>query len=71
MNWSPADYDRLERAIADGTRVHLLRRGTRMTVVPHRLRLEFGVEILSARSLGTGDRLEIQLEEIDSFDVIE
>ena len=45
--------------------------GTRMTVVPHRLRLEFGVEILTARSLGTGDRLEIQLEEIDSFDVIE
>jgi len=71
MNWSPGDYDRLERAIADGTRVHLLRRGTRMTVVPHRLRLEFGAEILTARSLGTGDRLEVPLEEIDAFDIIE
>lgn len=70
MNWSPDDYDRLERAIVEGARIELVRRGTRMVILPDRLRTQFGEEVLTARHPVTGDRLELPLEEIDRFDVV-
>ena len=70
MNWSPRDYDRLERAIADRRRIQLLRRGSELVILPERLRTDFGEEVLTARHPGTGDRLEVPLDEIDSFEVV-
>lgn len=70
MNWSPSDYDELERAIVEGSRIRLVRRGTELVILPERLRVEFGEELLTARHPVTGDRLELSLEEIDRFDVV-
>jgi len=70
VNWSPGDYDRLERAITERSRIQLVRRGSELVILPERLRTEFGEEVLTARHPGTGDRLEVPLEEIDRFDVV-
>lgn len=70
MNWSPRDYDRLERAIADRRRIQMVRAGSELTVLPDRLRTDFGEEVLVARHPNTGDRLEVPLLEIDRFDVV-
>jgi hypothetical protein len=70
VNWSPRDYDRLERAIVDRRRIQLVRRGSELVIVPERLRTDFGEEVLTARHPVTGDRLEVPLEEIDRFDVV-
>jgi hypothetical protein len=70
VNWTPRDYDRLERAIADGTRIELVRSGARLVILPQRLRTDFGEEILTARHPNTGDRFEVPLGEIDWFDVV-
>jgi hypothetical protein len=70
VNWSPRDYDRLERAITDRRRIQLLRRGSELTILPERLRTDFGEEVLTARHPVTGDRLEVPLDEIDRFDVV-
>ena len=70
MNWRPRDYDRLERAIAERRRIRLVRGGSELTVLPERLATEFGMEVLAARHLGTGERVEVGLEEIEAFDVL-
>jgi hypothetical protein len=70
VNWTPRDYDRLERAIVDRRRIQLVRRGSELVVLPERLRTDFGEEVLAARHPGTGDRLEVPLEEIDWFEVV-
>ena len=38
MKWSPEAVDRLERAIVEGARVQVWRRGTEYMVVPRRIR---------------------------------
>jgi hypothetical protein len=71
MRWTPDDYDRLERAIADGSRLQLWRRGTEYVLVPERLRTAFRAEILTARHPVTGDRMELTLDEVEAFVVLE
>lgn len=70
MNWTPDALDRLERAIDEGCRVQLRRRGAEMTVVPRRLRHDFGGEILMGRHLGTGEPVEVPLDEVEWFNVL-
>ena len=70
MNWSPGDYDRLERAITERSRIQLMRRGSELVILPERLRTDFGEEVLTARHPVTGDRLEVPLDDFDRFDVI-
>ena len=70
MNWSPDDYDRLERAIVERARIQVVRRGTELVILPERLRTDYGDEVLTARHPVTGDRLELPLDEIDRFDVV-
>ncbi len=70
MNWSPERLDQLERAIVERSRVRLTRRGTEYVLVPDGLRSEFGSEILSATHPGTGDTIEIRLDDIDEFNVL-
>ncbi|HVH13040.1 MAG TPA: hypothetical protein VM759_08315 [Longimicrobium sp.] len=70
MNWTPDALDRLERAMADGSRVQLRRRGTEMVLVPSRLRNDYGGEVLVANHLGTGDRVEVPLDEVEWFNVL-
>jgi hypothetical protein len=70
VNWSPDDYDRLERAIVERARIQVVRRGTELVILPERLRTDYGDEVLTARHPVTGDRLELPLDEIDRFDVV-
>lgn len=70
MNWTPEAMDRLERAVAEGSRVRLLRRGTEYVVLPRDLRDDYGSEVLTATHLGTGDAMEFRLDEVEGFAVV-
>ena len=71
MNWTPDALDRLERAMAEGGRVRLRRRGTEMVLLPRRLRHDYGGEVLLAQHLGTGDAVEVPLDEVEFFAVLD
>ena len=71
MNWSPEKLDRLERAIMEGGRVQIDRRGTEYVLVAHTLRTEGPVETLVGRHPTTGEDMEFRLDEIDSFAVVD
>ncbi|WP_309670547.1 hypothetical protein [Gemmatimonas sp.] len=70
MHLSVLQYDRLERAITDGTRLQLYRRGTEFLVIPERLRLHNGRELIVARHPSTGSPLEIFLDELDGMEIV-
>ncbi|HET7321218.1 MAG TPA: hypothetical protein VFI96_01905 [Longimicrobiaceae bacterium] len=68
MTWSPEELDRLERAIVDGDRVRLVRRGTEFVVVPREIRPEGGGDVLFATTT-QGERT-FALDEIEEFEVL-
>ena len=70
MALSTNEYDRLEGAITKGTRISVWRRGTEYVVVPERLRIKDGREVIEARHPSTGHHLELWIDEIDSFEVV-
>lgn len=67
---SPQEYDRLERAIADGRRIVVSRAGREIVVIPRGLRLRGGREEIEARHPTTGDPVIIALDDMDSFEVV-
>jgi hypothetical protein len=70
MQPTTAQYDLLERAIIDGTRLMIMRRGTEYVVIPERLRIESGREVIVARHPSTGHRLELIIDEIDTIEAV-
>ncbi len=65
------EYDALERAVTRGTRLAFHRRGRReYIVIPLRLRLENGREVVDARHPTTGHDLQIYIDEIDGLEVL-
>lgn len=68
-HWTPADIDELERAITEGARVQLLRRGTEYVVRPRDLRSRGTSEVLRATTY-TGDELNFNLDEVESFSIL-
>lgn len=64
-------YDKLERAISDGQRIAIRRRGTEFVVVPHRLRLMGGRERIESVHPTTGDQILFYIDELESIEVIE
>ena len=69
VQWSPDEMDRLERAIIDGARVQLSRRGTIYMVVPREIRSRGSSEFLVGTT-NAGEELAFALDEIEYFDVI-
>ena len=67
---SHQQYDQLERAVLDGTRVSVYRRGTEYIVIPLRIGLRGADEIIEARNPTTGDTITLKLGEIDSIDFV-
>jgi hypothetical protein len=65
-----AQYDALERAIMDGRRLSVWRRGTEYVVVVDRLRLTGGREALEAHHPTTGDRLTLFIDELEGIEVV-
>ena len=70
MYWSPDDMESLERAIVEGWRVQLTRRGTEFVVVPRTIRATGPVDELVGIT-STGDELTFPLPEIDEFAVLD
>jgi hypothetical protein len=63
-------YETLERAIIDGRRIAVYRRGTEYVVRAERLRVERGREVLDARHPTTGEALTFHLDDLDAIQVI-
>ena len=69
MKWSPEEVDRLERAIMEGARVQLWRRGTEYMVVPREIRSR-GSDDELVGTTNTGDELRFPFTEIEGFEVV-
>ena len=67
---SHSQYDQLERAIIDGERISLYRRGTEYVVIPTSLKTVEGHEAVLATHPTTGERMTFVLNEIDRFEVV-
>jgi hypothetical protein len=63
-------YDDLERAVRDGRRVSVMRRGTEYIIVPLALKLRSGKEAIESRNPTTGDSMVLFVDEIESFVVL-
>ena len=68
--WTTREYDALERAILDGSKIAAYRRGTEFVVVPTRLRMIRGREAVDATHPTTGDEITLYLDEMDAFEVV-
>jgi hypothetical protein len=64
------EYDRLERAVARGQRIAVVRRGTEYVVIPLALRGSSGREVIEARNPTTGDSMTLFLDELDSIELV-
>jgi hypothetical protein len=67
---TPGEYDRLERAVMDGRRIALVRQGREMVVVPLRLFMRGGREVIEARHPTTGDLITRVIEDLDAVEVV-
>jgi len=67
---SVAQYDALERAITDGRRISVFRRGTEFLVIPERLVLRNRRECIEARHPTTGDHLTLWIDEADAVEIV-
>lgn len=67
---TPAEYDRLERAVMDGRRVALVRQGREMVVIPLRLFMRDGHEVIEARHPSTGHLLTRVIDDLDAVEVL-
>ena len=65
-----AQYDALERAIIDARRIVVSRRGTEFLVIPERLVVREGQEVLVTRHPTTGAPLELRLIDCDAIEVV-
>ena len=65
-----AQYDKLERAITDGRRLSVWRRGTEFVIVVDRLRVTGGREALEAHHPTTGDPLTLYIDELEGIEVV-
>jgi hypothetical protein len=63
-------YEALERAITNGVRIVVWRRGTEYIVVPQRLRLDEGREAIEALHPTTGHELTLYVDEVDAIEVV-
>ena len=68
---TPDQYDRLEKAITDGRRVAVTRRGASEIVgVPRSLRMAGSREVLDVVHPTTGERLSLYVDELEDVEVV-
>jgi len=64
-------YDLLERAVTNGTRIIVRRRGRReYVVIPLGIKVRDGRETVEARNPTTGHALTIFLDDVDSLEAV-
>jgi hypothetical protein len=69
-NLSPREYDQLERAVQDGKRIAVVRQGRETVVMPRRIFVREGREILQATHPTTGDVLDLVIDFVDSLEIL-
>ena len=67
---TPGQYDALERAIVDGQRIAVWRRGTEYIVIPTAIGARGGRETIEARHPTTGESLTLVIEEVEQIEVM-
>jgi hypothetical protein len=67
---TPRDYDQLERAVMDGKRIALVRQGRDVVVIPLRLFMRNGREVIEARHPTTGDLITRVIEDLDAVEFV-
>jgi hypothetical protein len=67
---SPKDYDKLERAVLDRKRIAVVRQGREMILVPRRMFMRDGREVIEATHPTTGDPIDIVIDYVDSLEVL-
>jgi hypothetical protein len=70
IRWTTDRMDQLERAVREGLRVALTRRGTEYIVTAIRVSSAGRREALIGRLPMTGEELPFLLDEVDSFQVL-
>ncbi len=66
----PQQYDALERAIVDGRRIVVARRGSEHVVIPKRIVPQGSREALEVLHPTTGERMTFWLDELDRLEVV-
>jgi hypothetical protein len=67
---SPGDYDKLERAVQDGRRIAVVRQGRETVLVPRRMFMRNGREVIEATHPTTGDLIEVVVDFVESLEVL-
>jgi hypothetical protein len=67
---TPREYDQLERAVMDGRRIALIRQGRDVVVIPLRLFMRNGREVIEARHPTTGDLITRIIEDLDAVEFV-
>ena len=70
MRWSPERLDQLERAVRDGRRVSVSRRGTEFIVIAVRMTTSNSREALVGRLPMTGEEFTFVLDDVEAFQVL-
>lgn len=70
MQLTTRQYNQLERAIAKRQRLAIFRRGSEFVVVPERIVLRGGREVIETIQPSTGDTMVLYLDEIEAFEVV-
>ena len=65
-----AQYDALERAIVDGSRVAIRLHGAELVVIPESIRMDKGRELLVTQNPSSGLPLNITIDDIEWLEVI-
>jgi hypothetical protein len=69
-NLSPKEYDQLERAVQDRKRIAVVRQGRELVVVPRRIFVREGREILEVTHPSTGDLIDLVIDFVDSVEIL-
>lgn len=70
FHWSPQRMDQLERAVRDGRRVLVVRRGSEFVVFARRVETRRSKEIFVGILPMTGDEIVFELGQVEDFQVI-
>jgi hypothetical protein len=66
----PHQYDALERAIVEGRRIIINRRGSEHSVIPLRIVATGSRESVEVRHPTTGEEMSFWLDELDRLEVV-
>lgn len=70
FRWTPSYMDQLERAVRDGLRVAVMRRGTEYIVIAKQLASQDGQDAFDGHLPMTGEQLRFKLSEIEHFELL-